>query len=156
MTVLHVEDNDTTRASLAHLVGVRNGRVEGHTFISTAIVAAALERLNQGTVNALVLDVGLDPRWDNKSMHRALRNLIRAPEHHEPADERGISAHRLALLARTHGVPCALLTNWADLLSEADGYSQDALRDTFHAEAVFRKDEAGMEQCAAWVRRHLD
>jgi hypothetical protein len=155
MAVLHVEDNAITRASLAHLVGVRNGRISGHAFIATGIVAAAMERLNQGTVIALVLDIGLNAPWDNKHMRRALHDLLVAPDRDDPAFESGLGAHRLAMLARTHNVPCALLTNWPDYLNEEDGCSERELREAFGADEVFRKDETGMTECAAWVRQHL-
>jgi hypothetical protein len=155
MTVLHVEDNGITRACLAHLLGVKNGRLDGHVYIATGIVAAAQEQLSQGTVCALVLDIGLNVKWDNQYMRRALRRLIFAPEHRDPPDEPGLSAHRLALHAMIHRVPCTLLTNWPDYLNEAGEYSTSALREAFHAEAVFRKDETGICACAAWVRQQL-
>jgi hypothetical protein len=154
MTIMHVEDNGITRESLANLLGVRNGRIEGDEYVSTGIVAAAEERLSRGTVGALVLDIGLNARWDNANMHRALRNLVSAPEGQLPGDP-GLVSYRLARTARDQKVPCALLTNWPDYLKESEGLTLKALRDAFHAEAVFRKDEAGMSECAAWVRHYL-
>ena len=154
MIILHVEDNGITRESLAHLLGVRNGRIDGHEYVSTGIVAAAEERLSRGTVRALVLDIGLNVRWDNANIHRALRNLVAAPEPRLAGDP-GLLSYRLALRARDLKVPCALLSNWPDYLKDEDGLTLEALRDTFHAEAVFRKDEAGMSACAAWVRHAL-
>jgi hypothetical protein len=155
MTVLHVEDNGITRASLARLLGVKNGRIDGHAYISTGIAAAARERLSQGTVSALVLDIGLNVKWDNRKMRQALRTLILNPEQPDHEEEPGGSAHGLALEARRHRVPCALLTNWLDYLSGEDGCSARALRDAFCAQAVFQKDETGMGECAAWVRQQL-
>jgi hypothetical protein len=155
MTIMHVEDNGITRASLANLVGVKNGRIEGHEYIATGIVAAAAERLSQGTVRALVLDIGLNVRWDNANMHRALRDLVTGPEFHGPREDPALVSHRLAVLARDQKVPCALLTNWPDYLKEEGGLTLKVLRDAFCAEVIFRKDEAGMSECAAWVRHYL-
>jgi hypothetical protein len=155
MSVIHVEDNGITRASLANLAGVKAGRIGGHVYIATGIVAAVEERLIEGTVQALVLDLGLNARWDNRNMLRGLRRLILASGRPDPQKGRGFPAHRLALLARDHEVPCALLTNWPDYFREGDQLTTEALRKAFYAEAVFRKDETGMSACAAWVREHL-
>jgi hypothetical protein len=155
MLVIHVEDNEITRASLANLAGVTAGRIGGHQYIATGIAAAVEERLIEGTVRALVLDLGLDAGWDNRNMLRMLRGLIRATRRPDPRERRTLAAHRLALLARDHEVPCALLTNWLDYFQEGDELTTEVLRDVSSAEAVFRKDESGMSACAAWVRDHL-
>ena len=63
-------------------------------------------------------------------------------------------AYRLARLAHSLGVPCALLTNFPEYLG-LEGQQLEVLRDAFHARAVFRKDEAGMAACASWVRQEL-
>jgi hypothetical protein len=155
MLVIHVDDNGITRASLANLAGVKAGRIGGHEYIATGIAAAAEERLIEGTVRALVLDLGLDAGWDNRNMLRMLRRLILAPARPDPQEGRTPTAHRLALLARDHEVPCALLTNWLDYFQEGDELTMEALRGAFYAEAVFRKDECGISACAVWLRDHV-
>src|SRR5262249_35054899 len=155
MLVIHVENCEITRASLANLAGVAAGRIGGHEYIATGLAAAAEERLNERTVGALVLDLGLDSGWDNRNMLRMLRRLILAPGPPDPSEGRTLAAHRLARIARDHGVPCALLTNWLDYFQDGDELTMEALRGAFFAEAAFRKDETGISACAVWLRDHL-
>ena len=75
MTVMHVENRDDTRSVLADLLGVKDGEVDGLAYVSTGIFGAAEVRLRSGTVRALVLDLGLNPEWDNRNLPRVLRQL---------------------------------------------------------------------------------
>src|SRR5260370_14418167 len=101
MTVMHVEDNPTTRGKLADLVGVGDGfRVEGHEWIPTDDTAKAEKRLGQGTVHVLVLDLTLDDWSKNpRNMSRVLLRLIKEQLPLDPQDEQDFQAYRLALLA---------------------------------------------------------
>jgi hypothetical protein len=153
MTVVHVEDNPITRGKLADLLGVGDdNRLEGHEYISTDIVSLPEGRLRQGTVRALVLDLSLD-QWSIRNMPRLLSRLLIEHQPPDPQDEQRFHAYRLALLAHAGDVPCALLTNWQDLLNPAKGVTLEGLRDAFHADAVFGKED--LSSCAAWVKKQL-
>jgi hypothetical protein len=154
MAILHVENRDDTRAVLADLLGVEDGTVEGLAHASTSVFGAAEAQLRSGSVRVLVLDLGLNPEWDNQNLPRALRQLAQAGTPLGEQDAREFYAFRLAQLAHDLGVPCALLTNFPEYLG-LEGRQLEAVRDAFHAKAVFRKDEAGMAECASWVRSEL-
>jgi hypothetical protein len=155
MVLMHVEDNPTTRDVLAELVGVGDDfRVEGHEWIPTDDTAKAEKRLQQGTINVLILDLTLDD-WskNHKNMVRVLVRLIKERQPLDPQDEQDFRAYRLALLAKNQKVACALLTNWRDLLNPDKGLTLEGLRQAFHAEKVFGKED--LSDCAAWIREKL-
>jgi CheY-like chemotaxis protein len=155
MAVMHVEDNPTTRHVLAELVGVGDDfRVEGCEWIPTDDTAKAEKRLRQGAIQVLILDLMLD-EWslNPKNMNRVLARLIKEQQPLDPQDEQNFQAYRLALLAHDQKVPCALLTNYADLLNPEKGLTLEGLRQAFHAEKVFRKDD--YSECAAWVKEKM-
>jgi hypothetical protein len=152
---MHVEDNPTTRDVLAELVGVGDDfRVDGHEWIPTDDTAKAEKRLRQGTVHLLILDLTLDD-WskNHKNMIRVLVRLIKEQQPLDPQDEQNFHAHRLALLAQAQNVPCAILTNWRDLLNPEKGLTLEGLRQAFQAEEVFGKDD--LSECAAWIKEKL-
>lgn len=155
MAVMHVEDNPTTRDVLARIVGVgEDFRAEGQEWIPTDDTARAETRLRQGTVHVLVLDLTLDD-WskDLKNMVRVLVRLIKEQQPLDPQDEQNFHAYRLALLAHDQRVPCALLTNWRDLLNPEKGLTSEGLRQAFHAEQVFGKED--FRECAAWIKETM-
>jgi hypothetical protein len=154
MVVMHLENRDETRFALAELVGAKDGQVEGHTYYATAVFGAAEARLRSGTVNAFVLDLGLNPEWDNRNLPRALRQLTQGESPLENADAQSFYAYRLAQLAHDLGVPTVLLTNYPEQLGY-EGPKHDALKTAFHAANVFRKDDDGLAACAAWVREQI-
>src|SRR3954466_14043445 len=139
MAVMHVEDNPTTRDVLAELVGVGDDfRVEGSEWIPTDDTAKAEKRLRQGVIHVLVLDLTLDDWSKNyKNMVRVLVRLIKDQQPLDSQDEQEFHSYRLALLAHDQNVPCALLTNWRDLLNPEKGLTLEGLRRAFHAENVF-------------------
>jgi hypothetical protein len=153
MTVMHVENQDITRDSLARLLGVKDGKLGEHRYVSTGVVGAAKRELAGGAVKVVVLDLGLNPAWDNHHMRAVLRHLAlnEAPSGAAAAGE--CEAHVLAMLAHQHKVRCALLTNYADYTGGNPPLTHDKIAAAFHAEAVFSKDEAGQQACARWVKQ---
>jgi hypothetical protein len=154
MAILHVENRDDTRSVLADHLGAKGGVVDGLAYVSTSLFGAAEARLRSGTVRALVLDLGLNPEWDNRNLSRALRQLALGKKPLDHQEVQDFYAYRLAHLAQSLGVPCSLLTNFPEYLG-LEGPQLEALRDAFHAEAVFRKDEYGIAACACWVRQEF-
>jgi hypothetical protein len=154
MTILHVENRDDTRAVLADHLRAKNGAIEGLAFVSTSLFGAAEARIRSGTVRTLVLDLGLNPEWDNCNLSRALRQLALGKKPLDNSEVQHFYAYRLAHVAHGLGVTCFLLSNFPQYLG-LEGPQLEALRDAFHARAVFRKDEAGIAACASWVRQGL-
>ena len=154
MAILHVENRDDTQSVLADHLGAKGGAVDGLAFVSTSLFGAAEARLRSGTVRALVLDLGLNPEWDNRNLPRALRQLALGKKPLDRSEVQHFYAYRLAHLAHGLGVSCCLLSNFPEYLG-LEGPRLEALRDAFHARAVFRKDEAGITACASWVRQGL-
>jgi CheY-like chemotaxis protein len=150
MSVLHVENDDNPRDALARLV---KEEVDGVRLISVSNYGEAEKRLRGSGVQLLILDLGLNPTWDNRNLPRVLRRLAEGLEL-DPQDAEHFYAFRLARLAHDRGVPCVLLTAFPEHL-RLDGARSEALRNAFHAQAVFKKDEAGLTECAAWVGEHL-
>jgi hypothetical protein len=153
MSVLHVENDDITRDALVRLMEEEDVQVDRDRYIPVSVYGEAEKRLHRGGVQLLILDLGLNPTWDNRNLPRVLRRLAEGLGL-EPQDVENFYAFRLARLAHDRGVPCALLTNFPEYL-QLDGTRLDALRNAFGAQAVFKKDEAGMTACVTWVGQIL-
>lgn len=152
MSVIHVENQEITREALARLLGVKDGRMDDHPYISTGIVNAAKQQFRSGQVRVLVLDLGLNAAWDNPHMRLVLRHLALGEAIPDPSLSTACESHALALLAHQHHARCALLTNYADYTGGDPPLTHDKLAAAFHAEAVFSKDERGLQECAQWVK----
>ena len=152
-TAMYVEDHPDWRRDLTKLVSPRLG---GHIWIPTEDVAQAKEALNQGQVQVLVLDLGLNVGWSNIHMPRVLGQIAKGQEL-SAKDKEDFKAYQLAELAskKTPRVYCALLTSFADPedLAQADGLTLAQLREKFHAEEVFLKTP--LSKCADWVCKKL-
>jgi hypothetical protein len=157
MTVIHLEDHDITRSGLARLVGVdvKKNEVRGHKYISTVDVDVVEETLRQEKVSALVLDLDLsrEAGRDPFAIERMLIRLIIEQQQLDPKELENFPAYRVARLAHSRKVPVALLTNYADWERKVAGLTVEGLREAFHAEAVFRKND--YTPCAAWVKEKL-
>jgi hypothetical protein len=157
MIVLHVEDHPYWRDALARNVGVKNGQVSGYGYIATDLVAEAERKLREEDlqVQVLILDLRLNPKLENKTMERVLRSWARDPEALDPQTAQQFAAYRLAEQANARGVRCVLFTNFADELNVEKDLTAERLCEAFGAAAIFRKDEAGIQECATWVRQEL-
>ncbi|HKM57041.1 MAG TPA: hypothetical protein VJY33_26785 [Isosphaeraceae bacterium] len=153
MSVVHVENQDITRAALADLMGVEDGRIDGTKYIDTSLFGVAEGQLRKGKVQALVLDLGLNPKWDNTHLPRVLKQLAQGLDI-AAQDAENFYAYRLALLAHERQVPCALLSNFPGMLGLDEQRSKTLLA-AFHAEKIFPKTDVGVEECADWIRQIL-
>lgn len=165
MVVMHVENQDITRKALADSLGVKDDHFQWkgqmHKLLSTALVEHARDALKKaGQVDILVLDIGLDVGWDNLHMLDTLGHLATGtPRESGPTS---CLAHELAVLGRKCKVNCALLTNYADYVGKpiAQGDAkkmltrEDLLR-IFMADAIFRKSDTGVPDCATWIKGKL-
>src|SRR5208283_3841334 len=109
--------------------------------------------LRKGKVQALVLDLGLNPKWDNTHLPRVLKQLAQGLDI-AAQDAENFYAYRLALLAHERQVPCALLSNFPGMLGLDEQRSKTLLA-AFHAEKIFPKTDVGVEECADWIRQIL-
>jgi hypothetical protein len=52
-------------------------------------------------------------------------------------------------------VPLVVLTNYVDYLGGDPPLTETGLADVFCAKAIFRKNDAGIRECAAWIKGKL-
>ncbi len=155
MYVVHLELNPVIRLQLARLVGVSGGRLGEYRYLDTDQAADVRRLLHANQVALLVLDLALNPAWDNRHLLSVLRHLVVGEE--LPAGVRlaDCTAHGLCVLAFQHQVPCALLTNYMQYTGGDFRISQQRIREVFHVRGVFAKTGGGIEQCADWIRQTL-
>lgn len=156
MYVVHLENNEVTRAQLARLLSVHGDHLGEHQYSATEAVSDVRRRLQNDEVVAMVLDLGLNPAWDNRYLPNVLRHLALGEELAAGVHAADCVAHGLTLLAREHDVPCAVLTNYADYTGGDPPLTEEKLREAFQVRAIFHKDGDGLSMCADWVRRVLD
>ncbi len=155
MYVVHVEHNELIRTQLARLLNVQGGTLGGFQYRETDVAGDARRLLQADAVEALVLDLGLNPAWDNKHLPAVLRHLALGEDPPPGVRAADCVSHALALLAHRHHVPCAVLTHYADFTGGDPPLTEDKLREAFHLQAIFHKDGKGISACAAWVRQVL-
>ena len=151
MIVLHVEDLAITRKALKRLLRESEGRVGDHEYVATGIPAAAKQRLRNNEVKVMILDLNLDNDWAKANrLPSLLKEAVQNPAGWRPPS--GFQAYEIALLAKQHQVPFAIMTNYADQLGVEVSQALQGLTKAFQANIAFTKDEAGLEACAGWVR----
>jgi hypothetical protein len=155
MYVVHLEQNPVIRMQLARLVGVTEGRLGGYAYLETEEPTDVRRLLHANQVQLLVLDLALNPAWDNRHLLSVLRHLVVGEP--LPAGVRlaDCLSHGICVLAFQHQVPCALLTNYLQYTAGDLRISQERIREVFHVRGVFPKTGQGIEQCAQWMRRIL-
>lgn len=155
MYVVHLEHNELIRTQLARLLGVQAGRLGAFQYLETDVAADVRRRLQTDAVKALVLDLGLDPAWDNKHLPAVLRHLAMGEDLPPGLRAADCVAHAVALMAHRHHVACAVLTHYTDFLGGNPPLTVENIRDAFHVQAIFHKDGKGLNACVAWIRRAL-
>lgn len=155
MYVVHLEQNPVIRQQLARLVGVEGGRLGIYQYLDTDVAWDVRRLLHANQVHLLVLDLALNPAWDNRHLLSVLRHLVIGEELPPGVRLADCTAHALCLLAFQHQVPCALLTNYLQYTGGDLRISQERIREVFHVRGVFPKSGEGIEQCARWVRQTL-
>jgi hypothetical protein len=156
MFVVHLEHNEATRTQLARLLNMHGGRMGGFEYLATEVAADARRKILADSVKALVLDLGLNPAWDNKHLYHVLRHLALGEALTEGERASDCIAHGITLLAHRHHVPAAVLTNYADYTGGDPPLTEAKIREAFQVQAIFHKDGDGLNQCAAWVRGVLE
>jgi|GEM_PF-2172836 len=155
MYVVHLEQNPVIRMQLARLVGVADRRLGVYPYLETDEPTDVRRLLHANQVQLLVLDLALNPAWDNRHLLPVLRHLVVGEP--LPAGVRlaDCLSHGICVLAFHHQVPCALLTNYLQYTSGDLRISEERIREVFHVRGVFPKTGEGIERCAQWMRRIL-
>ncbi len=153
--VVHLEHSEVIQDQFARLLGVQEGSLDEYHYMATDTPADARRQIVADRVKALVFDLGLKPKWDNKHLYPLLRHLALGEDLPAGLRAADCAAHTVALLAHRHHVPSAVLTHFASFQTGDVSINDEKLREVFHAQAIFRKDGPGLARCADWVRKTL-
>jgi|YNPNPStandDraft_1061719.scaffolds.fasta_scaffold69023_2 hypothetical protein len=155
MYVVHLEYNQLIRLQLARLLGVEQGRLGPYQYLETDVPADVRRLIHNHQVQLVVLDVALNPAWDNRYLLSVLRHLVVGEELPGGVRLADCAAHAVCVLAFQHHTPSALLTSYLDYTGGDLRISEEKIREVFHVKVVFHKTGRGMEQCAHWMRETL-
>lgn len=155
MYVIHLEANQLIRLQLSRLLGVRESRLGPYSYLETDVPSDVRRLLHANQVEVLVLDLALNPAWDNRYLLWILRHLAVGEELPPGVRLGDCVAHALCVLAFQHHVPTALLTNYLEYTGGDLRITEERIREVFHVRGVFPKTGRGIDQCAHWVLQTL-
>lgn len=151
MYVIHLEQNELIRLQLARLLGVQAGGLGPYQYLETDAPTDVRRMIHSNQVQVLILDVALNPAWDNKHLLPMLRHLVLGEALPVGVRLAECPAHGLCLLAFQHHIPTAILTNYMDYTGGDSHINEEKLAEVFRVKGVFHKNGRGMSQCVHWI-----